>query len=397
MFNLKQVLITLITISFFTACNQQKESTSPTPTADLSLVKGQEVIPGAYIVTYNQSNSRIAFNSADYDSRSRTVLNHTQRLVAKYGVNVNNITQTYSTALQGFAANLTTKEVQALKADPQIASIEPDTKITLDYKVEKATSNRREYTPYGIARVGSASGVGLGKAWVIDTGIDLDHPDLNVDRANSRTFISGPAGGEDDNGHGTHCAGTIAAKKSNNAGLFGVAYGATVVGVKVFDSRGGGSASIAIRGIDYVTSRARRGDVANMSFGFPPTTAIDNAVRRLADKGVLVSIAAGNSRRDVNTTSPGRLNYRNVVSVSAMDSNDRFASFSNFGSGVDYCAPGVDVWSTWLRGQYNRISGTSMAAPHVAGLMLLRGSTVLNTNGFVRNDPDGRRDPIAVR
>ncbi|HAS40256.1 MAG TPA: peptidase S8 [Microscillaceae bacterium] len=395
MLKLKQVFLTLIAFAFLAACNNQQEN-DPTPDNEVSLNKGDKKVAGAYIITFNTDNNRIAFRSQDYDQRSRTMLDYTQKFVEKYGVSPDRITQTYNTAVEGFAANLSEKEVKALKADPRIATVEPDYEITLDYEVV-SNAGAREFTPYGIARVGSASGVGRGKAWVIDTGIDLDHPDLNVDRANSRTFISGPSGGEDDNGHGTHCAGTIAAKRSNNAGLFGVAYGATVVGVKVFNSRGGGSASIAVRGIDYVTSRARSGDVANMSFGFPPTTAIDNAVRRLADRGVLVSIAAGNSRRNVSTTSPGRLNYRNVVSVSAMDVNDRFASFSNFGSGVDFCAPGVDVWSTWLRGQYNRISGTSMAAPHVAGLMLLRGSTSLRTNGRVIGDPDGNADPIAVR
>ncbi|OJJ21804.1 hypothetical protein BKI52_15000 [marine bacterium AO1-C] len=396
MFKLKNVFLTLVAFAFLAACNNQKQEDNPTPEADVNLSKGQEIIPGAYIITYNTSNNRINFRSQDYDQRSNTVLEYTKNFVGKYGVSPDRITQTYNTAIEGFAANLSDKEVQALKADPRIATVEPDTKITLDFEAGSSTSNLREFTTYGIARVGSGNGAGK-LAWVIDTGVDLDHGDLNVNRSLSRSFIAGAANGDDDNGHGTHCAGTIAAKRTNNAGLFGVAYDATVVGVKVFNSRGGGSASITIRGIDYVTANASAGQVANMSFGFPPTTAIDNAVRRLADKGVLVSIAAGNSRRNVSTTSPGRLNYRNVVSVSAMDVNDRFASFSNFGSGVDYCAPGVDVWSTWFGGGFNRISGTSMAAPHVAGLMLLRGSTSLRTNGRVIGDPDGNADPIAVR
>ena len=396
MFTFKQLLMTLTAFVFLAACNKQNQNETPTPDQKISLGKGQSLIPGAYIITYNASNNRIAFRSEDYDQRSRTVLDYTTKLVKKFGVTPDRITQTYNTALQGFAANLTDKEVAALKADPRIASVEPDAQIKLDYEiVPSSNANVRDYIPYGIERVGRANGSGR-TAWVLDTGVDLDHPDLNVNRSLSRSFISGAANGDDDNGHGTHCAGTIAAV-SNNFGVIGVAYNATVVGIKVFNSAGGGSTSITIRGIDYVTSRARSGDVANMSFGFPPNTALDNAVRRLADRGVLVAVAAGNSRRNVNTTSPGRLNYRNVVSVSAMDSRDRFASFSNYGSGVDYCAPGVDVWSTWPGGQYNRISGTSMAAPHVAGLMLLRGSTNLNTNGTVIGDPDGRPDRIAVR
>ena len=394
MFTLKKFFLSLAAVAFMASCNNQSLEQAPTPETDVTLEKNQGVIKGAYVVTYDQSKNRIAFRSEDYDQRSRTALNYTQDFVKKFGVSPDRITQTYNTAVQGFAANLTDKEVKALKADPRIATVEPDYTMTLDYKVEKSTG-ARDFIPYGIERVGRANGAGR-TAWVIDSGVDLDHPDLNVNRSLSRSFIAGAGGGDDDNGHGTHCAGTIAAK-SNNFGVIGVAYGATIISAKAFNSRGGGSVSITIRAIDYVTSRASRGQVANMSFGFPPSTALDNSVRRLADKGVLVSIAAGNSRRNVSTTSPGRLNYRNVVSVSAMDVNDRFANFSNFGTGVDYCAPGVDVWSTWLNGQYNRISGTSMAAPHVAGLMLLRGSTSLRTNGTVRNDPDGRPDRIAVR
>lgn len=394
MFTFKQFFMVLAAFVFLAACNNQNQESAPVPETKVNLSKGQEVIKGSYIVTYNTSNARISFRSSDYDQRSRTILNYTKKLVKSYGVSSDRITQTYNSALEGFAAQLSDKEVKALKADPRVAMVEPDTKMQLDYRVTPVQS-ARDYVPYGISRVGRASGAGK-LAWVIDTGVDLDHPDLNVNRNLSRSFIAGTSNGDDDNGHGTHCAGTIAAKQ-NNFGVIGVAYGATVVGVKVFNSRGGGSASITIRGIDYVTSRASRGQVANMSFGFPPTTAIDNAVKRLADKGVLVSIAAGNESSNVNTTSPGRLNYRNVVSVSAMDSRDNFASFSNFGRGVDYCAPGVDIWSTWPGGQYKRSSGTSMAAPHVAGLLLLRGSTNLNTNGRVSGDPDGSADPIAVR
>ena len=394
MFTLKQVFLTLVAFAFLAACNNQQQENNPTPESEVSLTKGQEVIPNSYVIAYNTSNNRIAFRSQDYDQRSRTVLDYTQNFVKKYGVSPDRITQTYNSAIEGFAAKLTDKEVKALKADPRIALVEPDYKMTLDYQVV-SNADARQTVPYGINRVGRANGAGR-VAWVIDSGVDLDHPDLNVNTSLSRSFISGAANGDDDNGHGTHVAGTIAAK-NNNIGVIGVAYGATIISAKAFNSRGGGSVSITIRAIDYVTSRASRGQVANMSFGFPPTTSLDNAVRRLADKGVLVSIAAGNSRRNVSTTSPGRLNYRNVVSVSAMDSRDRFASFSNFGSGVDYCAPGVAVNSTWLRGGYNTISGTSMAAPHVAGLMLLRGSTSLRTNGTVIGDPDGRPDPIAVR
>ncbi|HAS41339.1 MAG TPA: peptidase S8, partial [Microscillaceae bacterium] len=289
MFKLKQVFLTLVAFAFLAACNNQLQENNPTPEHEVSLKKGDKKIAGAYVVTFNTDNNRIAFRSQDYDQRSRTMLDYTQKFVEKYGVSPDRITRTYNTAIEGFAANLSDKEVKALKADPRIATVEPDYEITLDYKVESNTG-ARDFIPYGIARVGRANGAGK-LAWVIDSGVDLDHPDLNVNRSLSRTFISGAPNGDDDNGHGTHVAGTIAAK-SNNIGVIGVAYGATVVGIKAFNSAGGGSVSITINAIDYVTARASSGQVANMSFGFPPSTALDNAVRRLADRGVLVSIAA---------------------------------------------------------------------------------------------------------
>jgi len=391
MLKLKQVFLTLVAFAFLAACNNQQEN-NPTPASEVSLTKGQKALDGVHIVTFNTSNNRIAFRSKDYDQRSRTVLDYTQNFLQKFGVSPDRITQTYNSAIEGFAAKLTDKEVKALKADPRVAAVEPDYEMTIDYQVVSNTG-ARQTVPWGVKRVGSANGAGK-VAWVIDTGVDLDHPDLNVSTRLSRSFISGAANGDDDNGHGTHMAGTIAAK-NNNIGVIGVAYGATVVGVKVFNRLGGGAASSTIRGIDYVTANASAGQVANLSFGFPPTTAVDNAVRRLADKGVLVSITAGGSGRNVSTISPARVNYRNVVTVSAMDINDNFAPFSNFGSGVDYCAPGVNILSTWMGGGYRSISGSSAAA-HIAGLMLLRGSTSLRTDGTVIGDPDGIPDPIAV-
>lgn len=393
MFNLRQALLITVTAVLFTACNNNKQENAPTPVAEVNLQKGEQLIPDTYIVTYNTSNNRIAFSSDKYESRSVTMRNYTEQLVKAHGVSPAQITQTYNTALQGFSAKLSPKEVKALKADPRVAAVEQDRMLTLDFQATKVNDRARQSTPWGINRVGRANGSGK-TAWVIDTGIDLDHPDLNVNTSRSRSFVGGSP--NDGNGHGTHVAGTIAAK-NNNIGVVGVAYNASVVAVKVLSNSGSGSVSGIVRGVDYVAAAARRGDVANLSLGGGVSTAMDNAVRRLASRGILVSLAAGNSRIDARFTSPARVNYPNVVTVSAMDINNRFASFSNYGFGVDYCGPGVNVSSAWAGGGYRSISGTSMAAPHIAGLMLLRGSTSLRTNGFVINDPDGRRDPIAVR
>lgn len=213
------------------------------------------------------------------------------------------------------------------------------------------------------------------RAWIIDTGIDLDHPDLNVDQSISFDALGSRSGADDLNGHGTHVAGTIAAI-DNSAGTVGVCPGATVVSVRVLDRRGSGSYSGVIAGIDFVAANADAGDVANLSLGGPPSDLLDDAIKNLAGQGVLVSLAAGNEGSPIGTTSPARIaegNVTNVFAVGAHNINFAAASFSNYGTVATtdvVSLPGVSINSLWKSGGTNTISGTSMAAPHLAGIML---------------------------
>lgn len=408
----KFLIAVLAVLSY--AC-QQEEQVNPTKNVEQTSL--EEVVPNSYIITYNNNKAKIKFASKKFEDRNKVVQDYTKNFLNKYGIAAKNITHTYGSALEGFAAILSEEEVAKLKADPKVASVEKNYIVTLDYQESVTKDNTKAQSiPWGINRTGSASGAGK-TAWVLDTGIDLDHPDLNVDTQRSRSFVpefevntqrsrsfAGDYGSPNDlGGHGTHVAGTIAAL-NNNIGVVGVAYGATVVSVKVLTRRSIGSLAGIINGVDYVTANAEPGDVANLSLGSGPDLILDNAVKRLADRGVLVSIAAGNSRGNVKNISPARVDYQNVVTVSAMDINDRFANYfpnstggSNYGSMIDYAGPGSNIISTWMDGGYATISGTSMAAPHIAGLLLLRGSTDLRTDGVVNGDRDDTPDPIAIR
>ncbi|WP_223276296.1 S8 family serine peptidase [Sphingomonas daechungensis] len=225
-------------------------------------------------------------------------------------------------------------------------------------------------------------------AFVIDSGIDLTHPDLNVDTARSKSFVGGDAG--DKNGHGTHVSGTIGAKK-NGVGVVGVAAGIRLVAVRVLGANGSGSTSGVIAGIDYVKSIGKSGDVANMSLGGGFSQALNDAVVS-ASASVKFALAAGNESDDANNHSPASANGSNIYTVSAVDSSKKFASFSNYGNPpVDYAEPGVSILSTYKGGGYATLSGTSMASPHMAGLLLVGG---LRSCGTATSDPDGNSDPF---
>ena len=310
------------------------------------------------------------------------------------------VTQVYRNTIRGFAANMPAAAVERMRAgNPNIAYCEQDQIMANPpVRVEARPgggTQPAQTTPWGIARVGGGIGDFSTKtAWVIDTGIDATHPDLNVDTARSRSFLGGTTLPWDENGHGTHVAGTIAAK-ANDIGVIGVAPNAKVVAVRVLNRRGSGTNSGVIAGVDYVGGAGVSGDVANMSLGGSVSQALDDAVVAASAGGVKFALAAGNESDNANNHSPARANGTNVYTVSAFANGGGFASFSNYGNPpIDWAEPGVSINSTWLNGGYNTISGTSMATPHLAGILV---AGPVRQDGSVTGDPDGNPDRIGAR
>lgn len=357
-------------------------------------------ISGQYIVVFKKPETKQPVQAARQMIKTVT---------AEYNIEKQAIKNRYSYSVNGFAAQLDKNQLAKLKKDPRVKYVEQDRIVMLSPPrasgpwwcwffpshplCQDDDGGGGQVTPYGVTRVGGpVNGTGL-TAWIIDTGIDLNHEDLNVNVSLSAEFVNGENSPNDGNGHGTHVAGTIAAI-DNNIDVAGVAAGATVVAVRVLNDRGSGSYSGVIAGVDYVAAHASPGDVANLSLGGPPSQALDDAIRNAADQGIYFALAAGNAGEHAGNSSPARLDYNNVWTISAIDENDDFAYFSNFGNPpVDYAAPGVNVESLWLNNGTNTISGTSMASPHAAAVLLLTGGNP-NSNGTANGDPDGNPDPI---
>lgn len=247
----------------------------------------------------------------------------------------------YDTVFAGFAAQLTPAQAASLRRDPRVDFIEPDRPVHL---VDKSASFA-QVLPWGIDRIdadlnpGTAGGVGVA---VIDTGIDLNHPDLAHVVAGAN-FVRSNSPPEDDNGHGTHVAGTIAAA-DNSFGYVGVAPGATVIAVKVLNRQGSGTLSGVVAGINWVAANqsALGIKVANMSLGASGfSQAMYNAIQFASNAGVTFVVAAGNSAANAANYSPA--GFDNVITVSALNANGTFASYSNYGAVVDFIAPGTSI------------------------------------------------------
>jgi subtilisin len=311
----------------------------------------------------------------------------------------------YSRVMKGFAATFEAGKLKNIKDDPRVAYVVEDREVTINDKAASGPVSQvfptTQVVPTGISRIGAPAntnkGAGVGIA-IIDTGIDLTHPDLkdNIGGA-GKTCVTGTRNANDDNGHGTHVAGTIAAA-DNTIGVVGVAPKAKLFPVKVLNKSGSGTWSSVICGIDWVTANAAKYGikVANMSLGGAGTSdnncgltnndPLHQAICRSTAAGVTYVVAAGNDGANATNSTPASYNDT-VITVSALaDSNgigggtgsatsygadDTFATFSNYGSPVDIAAPGVLILSTWKGGTYNTISGTSMATPHVTGAAAL--------------------------
>lgn len=337
-------------------------------------------------------------------------MQRTQSLLSDLSIQQDSVIHQYKYALKGFAAKLTPVQAELLSKDPRVETVVQDIKYKAIQMIGSDNSNvntmmMSQSTPWGITRVGGTQNGTGKKAWVLDTGIDLNHSDLNVDLSNSVSFVAGESA-DDGHGHGTHVSGTIAAK-NNSSGVVGVAAGAQVVAVKVCDSSGQCYTSDLDAGVDYIASRYSTGDVANISLGWPTNNPnhpridlalniLEATIEAAADDGLKFAIAAGNENQHSNNKSPARLEYNNVWTVSAYDNQDGFASFSNYGNPpIEYSGPGVSVLSLWKNGGTNTINGTSMAAPHIAGLLLMNG-TNLFVDGTVSGDPDSSPDEIVT-
>ncbi|MEN6410289.1 MAG: S8 family serine peptidase [Anaerolineaceae bacterium] len=303
----------------------------------------------------------------------------------------------YQHALKGMSAVIPAGRLEALKHDPRVAYVAEDLLRSIS----------AQETPTGIRRIFADSNPAIDidgsddyrvdvDVAVIDTGVDFQHPDLNVvGGVNCYNWwpytASCKAGGDDDHYHGTHVAGTIGAL-DNGIGVVGVAPGARIWAVKVLNSSGSGYSSQIIAGIDWVAANAATIEVANMSLGGSGFSQAEyDAIQGAVNAGVAFAVAAGNDAADARNYSPG--GFDNVLSVSALadfdglpgglgsptcrtDQDDTLADFSNWGPAIDVAAPGVCILSTYPieQGSYGTISGTSMASPHAAGALALLAS-----------------------
>ena len=285
-------------------------------------------------------------------------------LASKYGGKVK---RSYTSAIDGFSASgLSADEAKRLAADPAVDKVVQNKKFHIDGAQDNPPS-------WGLDRIDQADTKGDKKynypdsagegvtAYVIDTGVHISHKDFDGRASYGFNAIDGSDKAEDDNGHGTHVAGTIGGTKH------GVAKKAKVVAVKVLDGEGSGTTEQVVAGIDWVTKNHKGPSVANMSLGGGADEALDAAVKKAIDAGVTFAVAAGNESSDAGQGSPSRV--KEAITVASSTKDDEQSDFSNFGSAVDLYAPGSDITSDWNSGDdaTKTISGTSMATPHVVG------------------------------
>ncbi|ESK97252.1 serine-type endopeptidase [Moniliophthora roreri MCA 2997] len=388
----------LITSSLLAVSLAASTYATPLSTNPHSSPSGRGFLAKAPVIQTEEYHGRIN-NSyiivLKHDSPSRIVDNHMNFLQSAHYADAldaeeSGLTQVYSgDHIKGYAGRFTESVIEQIRDRPEVEYVEPDQVVKIsELKTQKGA-------PWGLARVSHRKKLTFGTftsyvhdpkggegvdVYVIDTGINVKHVEFEGRAFWGKTIPQNDVD-EDGNGHGTHCAGTIASR------AYGVAKSANVIAVKVLGSNGSGSMSDVVAGVDWASTSAKakmqaaqeefrktgktahKGSVANMSLGGGKSPTLDRVVNSAADNGLHFAVAAGNENRDACQSSPAAA--EKAVTVGASNLRDAKAYFSNHGSCVDIFAPGENIKSTWNSGNHssNTISGTSMASPHTAGVI----------------------------
>ena len=339
--------------------------------------KARNRIPNQYIVVFSGNAATADYftgrHEVDLDAKAGEVAAKHHAIVGR----------TWKYALKGMVARMTPAQAEALAKDPDVALVEEDGVMTINATQAGATWGldriHQQDLPLDGTYQYNEAGSGV-TAYIIDTGILTTHSEFAGRASGGFTAISDGIGTNDCNGHGTHVAGTV------GGSTYGVAKAVNLVAVRVLGCNGSGSTSGTISGVDWVTQHRILPAVANMSLIGGASSALDAAVQRSIAAGVTYVIAAGNSTADACTTSPSRV--PEAITVGATDSTDNKAYWSNYGTCLDVFAPGVSITSSWNTSStaLNTISGTSMAAPHVAGSAAL----------FLSNQPGATPAQVAT-
>ncbi len=395
----------------FAACNQSKDTDLPIDAATAETPKAPasaegDIIANQYIIELKSeviASARERLDWSAVETREDKV-EQMELLMPKveaeltawldrFDISEEQILQIYTAAITGVALKLSDEQYELIRRDGAVASIEYDRMEKLpDFQVESIERNpdaRAQFTPCGITNAGGFATAGTSRwIWIIDSGIDLDHPDLLVVTSSTyaRSFVGGSA--NDCNGHGTHVAGTAAAR-NNTIGVVGVAAGAPVVPVRVFGCSGGSPTSTIVAGINHVAVYDLPGDVANLSlggyygFGCSTGSGYRSSLLSLGSSGTRIAIASGNSFNNAAYYQPACINGTNIHTVTNMRCNKTYYDDPTYGGNfgippVDWIATGTSVYSTYLNGGYATLTGTSMATPHVSGIMQIRNNSPLS-------------------
>ncbi|UJF21108.1 S8 family serine peptidase [Shewanella sp. OMA3-2] len=333
--------------------------------AELLSVDNSKAIKGSYIVVFNTPS---VLNLQDVSALTDFSTQQANMLANNYDISV---VKNFGSALNGVLINANAKQIAELQNDPKIKYIEQDQMMSIS-PVITASGNQASPT-WGLDRIDQRDlpldsnyhydfdGSGV-TAYVVDTGVLTSHNEFGGRATSGYDFIDNDFDATDCNGHGTHVAGTIGGSS------YGVAKNVNIVGVRVLNCSGSGSNSGVISGINWVKNNASGPSVANMSLGGGASQATDDAVNAAVAAGISFVVAAGNDNSNACNYSPARA--ANAITVGSTTSSDSRSSFSNYGTCLDIYAPGSSITSAWYtsNNSTNTISGTSMAAPHVAGV-----------------------------